>query len=229
MTMIFKHEPVELVELTATTTESGRLYNAPDGQKLPSITTVLSILSRDGIAAWRKKVGDEQADRIMHRASTRGTAVHELIEKYIDNDDNYTDGYTPDIIASFLDLQPILDTRIGKVYAQEAPLYSTHLGVAGRVDCVAEFDGKISIIDFKTSKKPKSAKWITNYYMQEAAYAIMWEERTGMPITQLVTLITVDGHSPQVFIEHRDNWVRPLKQTIAQHKAEQAPAPLLDV
>ena len=227
--MNFIHEPVQLVELQSTTAESGRLYQAPDGQQLPSITTVLSILSRDGIAAWRAKVGDEQADKIMHRASTRGTAVHELIEKYIDNEETYRDGYTPDIISSFLDLKPILDERIGKVYAQEAPLYSTHLGVAGRVDCVAEFDGKLSIIDFKTSRKPKQAKWITNYYMQEAAYAVMWEERTGLPITQLVTLITVDGNPPQIFIEHRDNWIRPLRDTIQKYKTEQKYSPSFDV
>lgn len=217
---MFIHEQVELTDMESVTTESGRQYRTPEGINLPSITTVLSVLSRDGIAKWRKRVGDEEADKIMHRASTRGTAVHECIEKYIDNDENFKDGYTPDIVSSFLDLKPILDSRIGRVFAQEAPLYSTHLGVAGRVDCVAEFDGKISIIDFKTAKKPKQAKWITNYYMQEAAYAIMWEERTGMPITQLVTLITVDNNSPQVFVEHRDNWVRPLKETIAEYKAE---------
>lgn len=217
---MFKHEQVELHEMDATTTSTGRKYRTPDGIDLPSITTVLSILSRDSIAKWRKRVGEEEANRISYRASTRGTAVHEIIEKYIDNEENFRDGYTPDIVSSFLDLQPILDSRIGKVYAQEAPLYSTHLGVAGRVDCVAEFDGKLSIIDFKTSRKPKQAKWITNYFMQESAYAIMWEERTGMPITQLVTIISVDGHAPQVFIEHRDNWVRPLRETIDQYNSE---------
>lgn len=218
---MFIHEQTELKDMEAVTTESGRLYRTPEGINLPSITTVLSILSRDSIAKWRAKVGDEEANKISHRASTRGTAVHEIIEKYIDNEENYRDGYTPDIISSFLDVQPILDSRIGTVYAQEAPLYSTHLGVAGRVDCVAEFDGKLSIIDFKTAKKPKFAKWINNYFMQESAYAIMWEERTGMPITQLVTIIAVDNHEPQVFIEHRDNWVRPLLNTIEKHKAEQ--------
>lgn len=226
---MFVHEQVELVELTSTTAESGRLYDAPDGQKLPSITTVLSVLSKDSIDAWRKRIGDEEADKIMHRASTRGTAVHEIIEKYIDNVENFKDGYTPDIIGSFLDLKPILDGRIGKVFAQEAPLYSTHLGVAGRVDCVAEFDGKLSIIDFKTSKKPKQAKWITNYFMQETAYAIMWEERTGRPITQLVTIVAVDNNEPQVFIEHRDNWVRPLLETIKKFKEQQSDSPFFDV
>jgi hypothetical protein len=217
---MFEHVPVELTEMNAVTTESGRKYRTPEGIDLPSITTVLSILSRDSIAKWRKRVGAEEANRISYRASTRGTSVHAIIEKYINNDENFKDGYTPDIISSFLDLKPILDGRIGKVFAQEAPLYSTHLGVAGRVDCVAEFDGKLSIIDFKTSLKPKQIEWIKNYFMQESAYAIMWEERTGQPIVQLVTIISVDAHEPQVFIEHRDNWVRPLRETIAQYNRE---------
>ena len=218
---MFNHTPVELTEMNAVTTESGRKYRTPEGIDLPSITTVLSILSRDGIAAWRKKVGEEEANRISHRASTRGTKVHEIIEKYVDNDPNYRDGYTPDIIASFQDVKPILDNNIGDVFAQEAPLYSNHLGVAGRVDCVAMYNGKPSIIDYKTSRKPKKAQWITNYFMQEAAYAIMWEERTGMPIVQLVTIVSVDNSEPQVFIEHRDNWIRPLQDVIKQYKDEQ--------
>ena len=201
-------------------TESGRVYHTPEGVDLPSITTVLSILSRAGIAAWRKRVGEEEANRISTQASRRGTAVHEIIEKYIDNKEDYKDGYTPDVIQSFIDIKSILDDRIGRVYAQEAPLYSNHLGVAGRVDCVAEFDGKLSIIDFKTSRKKKYPSMIKNYFMQESAYAIMWEERTGQPITQLVTIIAVDNEDPQVFIEHRDNWVRPLKETIAQYLEE---------
>lgn len=219
---MFEHVPVELTEMNAVTTDKGRRYRTPEGIDLPSITTVLSILSRESIMKWRKRVGAEEANRISHRASTRGTAVHAIIEKYINNEENFKDGYTPDIISSFIDLKPILDTRIGRIYAQEAPLYSTHLGVAGRVDCVAEFDGHLSIIDFKTSMKPKRLDWIKNYFMQESAYAIMWEERTGRPITQLVTIISVDNHEPQIFIEHRDNWVRPLRETIAQYNAENA-------
>ena len=218
---MFEHVPVKLLEMHTVTESSGRHYQTPEGASLPSITTVLSILSRDSIAAWRKRVGNEEANRISHRASSRGTRVHEIVEKYINNEENFKDGYTPDIISSFGDLKPILDARIGRVYAQEAPLYSTHLGVAGRVDCVAEFDGRVSIIDFKTSMKPKRIDWIKNYFMQESAYAIMWEERTGQPITQLVTIISVDNHEPQIFIEHRDNWVRPLRETIQQYNDEQ--------
>jgi hypothetical protein len=225
---MFEHVHTELNEMNAVTTEKGRRYRTPEGVDLPSITTVLSILSRDSIMKWRRRVGAEEANRISHRASTRGTAVHAIIEKYINNEENFKDGYTPDIISSFLDLKPILDNRIGRVFAQEAPLYSNHLGVAGRVDCVAEFDGRTSIIDFKTSMKPKRYDYITGYFMQEAAYAIMWEERTKTPITQLVTIISVDNNEPQVFIEHRDNWVRPLRETIAQYNAENS-GNLLDV
>ena len=225
--MNFLHEHVELTEMDAVTTDSGRKYRTPEGIDLPSITTVLSILSRDSIAKWRKKVGNEEANRISHRASTRGTAVHEICEKYVNNDPNFKQGYTPDIIASFLDLKPILDERLTKVYAQEAPLYSNHLGCAGRVDCVGVFDGKISIIDYKTSMKPKKKEWVKNYFMQEAGYAVMWEERTGMPITQLVTIISVDGSEPQVFIEHRDNWINTLKNTIKQYNEENSTSVLL--
>ena len=231
---MFKHVPVELNEMTAVTTDTGRQYETPEGITLPSITTVLSILSRDSIAKWRARVGEKEANRISYRASTRGTAVHEICEQYVNNDPDY-DKYmainpdngemklttrTPDLIDSFLKIKPILDERLTVVHAQEAPLYSTHLGVAGRVDCVGVFDGKLSIIDYKTSMKPKRLDWIKNYFMQESAYSIMWEERTGMPITQLVTIISVDNHEPQVFIEHRDNWVRPLRDTITQYKEE---------
>ena len=224
---MFDHESVELTEMNAVTTDSGRKYKTPEGVNLPSITTVLSILSRESIAKWRARVGAAEANRISHRASTRGTAVHEIIEKYVNNDPNFKDGYTPDIIASFLDLKPILDERLTKVYAQEAPLYSNHLGVAGRVDCVGIFDGKPSIIDYKTSMKPKRKDWIKNYFMQEAAYAIMWEERTGQPIVQLVTVISVDNAPPQVFVEHRDNWVRPLRETIEKYNEEQSSTSVL--
>lgn len=219
---MFEHVSVDLGynDLKDVTTEKGRRYDTPDGNSYPSITTVLSILSEKSIYEWRKRVGAEEADKISIRASRRGTAVHAIIEKYIDNDVNFKDGYTPDIIQSFLDLKPILDSRIGKVFAQEAPLYSDHLGVAGRVDCVAEFDGKLSIIDFKTSRKPKKKSYIENYFMQESAYAIMWEERTGQPITQLVTIISVDGEDAQVFIEHRDNWTQKLLETIRQYESK---------
>ncbi len=217
---VFKHEKVNLgyEDLIAETGSTGRKYAAPDGNRYPSVTTVLSILNEEFIQRWRARVGEEEANKVSHRASTRGTAVHECIEKYLDNDENYAEGYMPNIIDNFNAVKPVLDERIGTIYLQEAALYSQHLGLAGRVDCVGEFDGVLSIIDFKTSKKIKKKEWITNYFIQESAYAIMWEERTGTPIVNLVTIITVDNEEPQVFVEHRDNWVPKLLETINEYK-----------
>ena len=217
---VFKHDKTDLgyEDLNAESTSSGRKYAAPNGVRYPSVTTVLSILNEEFIQRWRARVGEEEANKVSHRASTRGTAVHECIEKYLDNDENYAEGYMPNIIDNFKAVRPVLDERIGTIYLQEAALYSEHLGLAGRVDCVGEFDGVLSIIDFKTSKKIKKKEWITNYFIQEAAYAIMWEERTGTPIVNLVTIITVDNEAPQVFVEHRDNWVPKLLETINEYK-----------
>jgi genome maintenance exonuclease 1 len=212
---MFEHAPIDLgYNDLVTEQKDGKRHYRSGSNLYPSITTVLSILSKEGIANWRAKVGEEEADKISYRASTRGTAVHEIIEKYLNNESEYRNGYMPNIIANFLSVKEVLDERIGKIYGQELPLYSDHLRVAGRVDCVAQFDGKDSIIDFKTSRKPKLRKYITNYFQQESAYAVMWEERTRMPITQLVTIVAVDDSKPQVFIEHRDNWVPELLQTI---------------
>jgi genome maintenance exonuclease 1 len=127
----------------------------------------------------------------------------------------------PNVIDNFLSIKDVLDSRIGNIYAQEQKLFSAYLRVAGTVDCVAEFDNKLSIIDFKTSRKLKKKEYIENYFMQECAYAIMWEERTKMPITQLVTIIAVDNEEPQVFIEKRDNWAKQLIKTIEQYEREQ--------
>lgn len=217
---IFEHIGANLGydDIIATTTPSGRSYACPNGISYPSVTTVLSILSEEGIQKWRARVGEEEANRISHRAATRGTSVHEIIEKYLDNDPDYSEKYMPNIIDNFKAIQNILDTRVGKIHAQEAPLYSDHLGLAGRVDCVGEFDGVLSIIDFKTSKKTKKYEWITNYFIQESAYAIMWEERTGIPIVNLVTIISVDNEEPQVFKEHRDNWTPKLLKTIEEYR-----------
>ncbi len=217
--MKFIHEPIDLGynDLTAKTTKKGRQYVDPDGNKYPSITTVLSILSEDSIRAWRARVGEEEANRISRQASSRGTTVHNIIEKYVANDPDFIKGEMPNNIQTFKDVQQVIDEGVTKVYQQEAPLYSKHLGVAGRVDCVGQWKGVDSIIDWKTSRKFKKKEWISSYFMQCAAYAIMWEERTGTPIKQLVVCIAGDmGH--QVFVEDRDNWTGELLNTINEYK-----------
>ena len=220
MRKLFEHEKVDLGydDIKAETTNAGRKYMCPNGVSYPSVTTVLSILSEEAIQRWRARVGEEEANKISHRASTRGTAVHSIIENYLNNKEDFEEGFMPNILQSFKDVQGVLDERIGKIYGQELPLYSDHLGLAGRVDCVGEFDGVPAIIDFKTSRKTKKKEWIEGYFIQESAYAIMWEERTGMPITNLVTIIAVDDDEPQVFVEHRDNWAPKLLETINEYK-----------
>ena len=217
--MKFTHEPIDLGynDLSAKTTKKGRQYVDPDGNTYPSITTVLSILSEDSIRAWRARVGEEKENQISRIASTRGTKVHNIIEKYVANDPEYIKDEMPHNIQTFKDVQKVIDEGVTKVYQQEAPLYSKHLGVAGRVDCVGQWNGKDSIIDWKTSRKHKKKEWISSYFMQCAAYAIMWEERTGMPIKQLVVCIAGDEGS-QVFVEDRDNWTEKLIETINEYK-----------
>ena len=215
---MFKHEPIDLGYKDLTTTnDGGRKYQTPKGN-YPSITTLLGNLSKKAIMEWRDRVGHEEANKISRQAAGRGTAVHALCELYVNNHPEYSRGVMPNILHDFKRIKDILDTRIGIVYGQELPLYSDHLGVAGRVDCVAEFDGKLSIIDYKTSRKTKKKEWIESYFMQECFYAIAWEERTGIPITQLVTIISVDDAEPQVFIEHRDNWDKELVEVIEKYR-----------
>lgn len=219
--MNFIHEEVDLgySDLNSETKTKGRHYVDPEGNQYPSITTVLSILSREAIQKWRERVGEEEANRISRVASSRGTKIHNIIEKYIANDPEYLQGEMPHNIQTFKDIQPIVDQNLSKVYSIEAPLYSKHLGVAGRVDCVGVWNGKDSIIDWKTSRKEKKKEWISNYFMQAAAYAIMWEERTGRPIKQLVVAIAGDM-GPQIFVEDRDNWTEELINTITKYKRE---------
>ena len=216
--MIFEHEPIDLgyKKLNRVTSDSLRVYTDPDNNPYPSVTTVLSILSEAGIAAWRARVGEEEANRISTQAANRGTKVHEVIESYVGNELNSE--YMPNVMDMFYSIKPTIDQSLTKVYAQEAPLYSKHLGIAGTVDCVGIWNGKNSVIDWKTSKKLKKKEWISGYFMQCAAYAIMWEERTGMPITQLVVGIAVDNEQPQVFIAHRDDWDKELIKTINEYK-----------
>jgi len=212
-----KREYLDYDDLVSETRKSGRKYIIPSGEKYPSITSVLSILSEDFIKKWKDRVGHDEAERISKRASRRGTEVHEIIEKYLDNRSDYSNGYFPHIIESFNSIKPVLD-NINEIYLQECALYSDHLGLAGRVDCIGKYDSELAVIDFKTSKKPKKKEWISSYFMQCCAYAIMWEERTGIPITKLVVLIAVDNHEPQVFIEHRDNWDKKLIETIGKYR-----------
>ena len=199
---MFNHITLEdrLPELEVETLPTGRTYKTPDGKKYPSVTTVLGEESKAGILAWRKRVGEEEANKISFQASSRGTSVHTLAENYINNDPEWSKGAMPTSVYAFNQIKSILDARMNNVYAQEVPLYSDKLEVAGRVDLIAEWDNELAIIDFKTARKPKEEKWIQNYFMQCAFYAAAFYERTGVVIKKSVILITVDHNEPQVFI-----------------------------
>ena len=213
MKKVFEHEKIDIgyEDLVADTGETGRVYVAPDGSRFPSVTTVLSILSEDAIRAWRLRVGEEEANKVGHRASNRGTAVHSIIEKYLRNED--TSDNLPHIKQSLANLRPIFDKSIGKIFGLETALYSRHLGMAGRCDCIAEWNGVPSIIDFKTSRRIKKKENIASYFAQASAYAIMFEERTGLAIPNTVIVMDVDDNHPLIFEEHRDNFVELLLST----------------
>ena len=215
--MQFNHEKVDIGydDLDAKTTNSGRTYITPDGKSYPSITTVLSILNEDVIKAWRQRVGEEEANRISGKAANRGTRVHSIVEKYLNNED--TVKFLPHIRQSLENLKPVLH-NIETVYGLEVPLYSHHLGLAGRCDCIGKYNGVPSIIDFKTSRYIKKKEKISNYFAQGAAYSIMWEERTGMVAPNIVIIMDVDHEKPLVFVEHRDNWTKLLTETIEEYK-----------
>ena len=217
--MIFAHErlPELDFELEAKTTESGRVYYTPSGKAYPSVTTVLGSMNKDAIDAWRKRVGEEEANKISGKASRRGEALHLACEKYLLNEmsDLKIRNMMPNIKELFFQLRPELDKNIGTIYAVEQPLYSDKLKIAGRVDCIAKWDGKISIIDFKTSSKEKLEENILNYFLQCAAYAEMFEELTKKIVEILVVAIAVEGGQPQIFVRQRHMYRTQLLQFLS--------------
>lgn len=196
-----EHDVPKLERVTAP--DGSRLYQTPSGNSYPSVTTVTGLLSKASIIAWRKRVGEEEANRVSTKAARRGTRVHTLCEDFLSNKEVVVDMFDHDMWENF---KPLL-LRIDNIHALETPLYSDHLEVAGTVDCIAEFDGKVSVIDFKTSKRLKSRDDIHGYFMQCSAYAVAFEELTGIPVSRLVILMAVDDEDPLVFVEKRDTWV----------------------
>jgi len=202
----FAHNLYTPLLLNREDTDAGRFYVLPDGTKAPSVTTVLGWEKKEGLIEWRKRVGEEEANRISTKAANRGTKLHSIIEDYLNN--KQIDFKSLDIgtIDLFTSVKEYLDD-IEEVYGIEVPLFSKHLGVAGTVDCVAKFRNKRFILDWKTSNRPKKIEWIDGYFMQTACYAVMYEECTGNPITNLGVLIAVDNDSPQFFQQKRDRWI----------------------
>jgi len=205
-----------LPDLKTTNVNGKRYYVTPENDIFPSVTTVLSIQNQEGIQQWRRNVGDGAADSIMRLAAVRGNAFHKIEEDYLGNKDISIHNNKVLPMALFERAKPQLD-RIDNIHALEKTLYSNNYSIAGRVDCIADFDNTLSVIDFKTSTRKKQPSWIESYYLQETAYSLMWEEQTDIPIGQIVTIIASEDGAVQTFIEHRDNFVSKLKECISNY------------
>ena len=196
-------EPILLAELetlqetmTRVSEDGKRYYQTPEGQKYPSVTTVTSLLTRDHIKLWRKRVGEEKANKISTGAAKRGTRMHNIFEQYLRAEEPV---YFENIMESsmFEAVQPVLDSIIP--IALEAGMYSDSLQMAGQVDCVGLWDDELCIIDFKTSAKHKEEYMADPWFHQMTAYAIMVEELTGEVVDTIVAVVGVDGGYCQVF------------------------------
>ena len=211
----FSHTPSTktLPEIHTETINGRRFYVTPEGKKYPSITTVLSGRSKEGINRWRKSVGDDVANQIMRSAAKRGTAVHQLVEDYLNNTELSNQDVLP--LALFSILKPELDD-IHNIVLQEGGLYSDKWGIAGRVDCIAEYKGKLSVIDFKTSTREKKEEWVENYFIQGSAYCEMYEERFNQEINQVVILIVTEDGAVQTFIKDKKDYLPLLKPAIEE-------------
>lgn len=210
-TMKFLHNFINLPTLEAVTTPEGRMYMTPVGP-LPSVTTVLGRHGSDQwLKDWKARVGEEEARKVSTQAATRGTAVHSICENYLMNRD-YKKGVMPFNLDTFSRIKPHLDRNIGSIYGIEVPLWSAELKTAGRCDLLAGWNGINSVIDFKTSKRPKDESKILSYFLQATCYSLMAEERTGLRVPQIVIAIAVDHEDAQIFTKDRDQYVPMVKK-----------------
>lgn len=193
--------PMKLPELVSETAPNGkRYYVIPSGSKLPSVTTVVGEKKKQAIMEWRNRVGEQEANRISKIATGRGNRVHNLAEKYLKNEKIDWQSEMPDSVLMFRSLIPCMQ-RINNIHYIEQSLWSEKIGLAGRVDLIAEWDGVLSVIDFKTSKKIKTKEDVPEYFAQCTAYSAMYEEHVGVPIDQLVIIMAVEDEKPLIFVE----------------------------
>jgi len=196
-----------------------RFYPIPGADKYyPSVTSIISYKNAQFFKKWRTKIGEDEANRITARATQRGTAFHSITEDYFKGDLN-TDKYlenNPLSVRMFQSAKSDLN-RINNIHCLEGFLYSHYLGLAGRVDCIAEFDGELAVIDFKTSTKEKKEDYIEHYFVQETAYAAMFLERSGLEVKKIVTLIATEEGTIQVFQKYNlDDYLQLLKSYIEE-------------
>ena len=212
---MFVHNEVSVPELSTKNINRKRFYQTPDGKLYPSITTVLNKKKMEGISEWRKKVGEDVANYIARTAANRGTKVHHMCEDFLNNnldEEVHKKNFLPYVL--FSQLKPTLMQKVNNILAQECGLYTNKYKVAGRVDCIAEYNGVPSIIDFKTSTKERNDDWNESYYIQASAYAEMFEERTGIAINQIVILVVTEDGVVQEFVKDKGEYIPKLIEAI---------------
>lgn len=206
-------------ELKRRNVDQTRYYEVGDDTIYPSVTSVISFISRKKFADWRAKVGEEAANRKTKRATTRGTNLHTLNEVYLQNGDyKSTKEYSiPLINLMFNSAKKHLDEKIGTIYQQETTMSSDRLCLAGTVDLICEFDGELSVVDFKTSEKEKPEEWLEDYFVQLSAYWAMFSERTGVVPKKLVVFLVAENGDIQI-VERRNimNYLTILKDYVNQ-------------
>ena len=200
---MFNHVPIEIGKLVQVNSKGGRYYETPTGAKYPSVTSITKLHNQESIQAWKEKVGEEEAGKISRRALARGNKIHSLAEKYLLNKGDLSDDFSK---TDFGVMIPYLN-KINNIHCLETQLYSDHLKTAGTVDCIGEYEGKLTVIDFKTSAKLKKREWVKDYFMQCSAYAVMYEERTGTPIERLLLIINVEDEGVQLMDGKRDDYI----------------------
>ena len=210
------------IKLPVKQINGNRYYTTPEGKSYPSVTTVTGLMNRGWLKKWKDAVGEEKANKISGKAMARGSRYHKLQEEFINNEltEERINALTPLDLMMFNQTKE-LTSRMGDVYMLEGSMYSNELEMAGRVDCIAEFAGKVSVIDFKTSTKRKIPSKIKNYFIQETAYAKMFEEMYDVPIERIVTIIAVEetGQS-QLFVEEPNKWYDKLLELRQQYREE---------
>ena len=214
----FNIDLVEFPKLKQHNPETGSRYYTREGSELryPSVTSVTGLKNAHFIRQWRERVGEEEANRVSKRAIGIGNTVHNLMENYLQGE--LPEGLMPIHQEPFEHLKDFADKSINNVRAIEGQMFSDHLSVAGTSDVVCEVDGVMSIVDWKTSGKKKSKSQITNYFCQAAAYAVMFEEHTKIPVSQLVIAIACGTGEFQLFQEKRDDWIQEFKNLRSQYK-----------
>jgi len=209
----FEHALFDFEPLKSVIMHDKRYYELPNGTLAQSVTTRIGEASdKTALLEWQKKVGISEAIKISTQAAVRGTAIHSICESYLMNEPTYPKNSMPSNIDLFKTLRPHMDDHIGRIFGIESPLYSYALAAAGRTDCIAEWDGVPSIIDFKTARKYKKEEWIENYFLQATTYALMAEERTGLIIPQFVIMIAVDHEDPQIFVKEKQPYITRVKE-----------------